>query len=68
MHRLIVVKNQENPLILKIKVQKLSPGQQIRNQNQPQRAHSQITPIIAENDFTLKTKAKQTGTIAPLLF
>ncbi|APF20767.1 hypothetical protein Cabys_4022 [Caldithrix abyssi DSM 13497] len=49
MHRLIVVKNQENPLILKIKVQKLSPGQQIRNQNQPQHAKSNFLADYANN-------------------
>ncbi|APF19813.1 hypothetical protein Cabys_3065 [Caldithrix abyssi DSM 13497] len=32
MHRFIVVKNQENPVILKIKVQKLSLRQRSRNQ------------------------------------
>ena len=38
MHRLIVVKNQENPLILKIKVQKLSLRQRSRTQKRTTRS------------------------------
>ncbi|APF20780.1 hypothetical protein Cabys_4035 [Caldithrix abyssi DSM 13497] len=49
MHRLIVIKNQENLVILKIKVQKLSPGQRSRNQNQAQRAQSNFLADYANN-------------------